>query len=221
MGEKTEGRQAMSAARTRILAKLPVTEGARHDPGREFDPRPRLLRGMDRTRLLETFRDRVVAAAGTVADIGSRANAPEEVRRYMEQHALPATLRLAPEVDDLAAALPATLRVTRGANRDDVVTVLSVAYAGIAETGSIVMVSGGNTPASLNYLPDAFLVLLDTRPLLATMEDLWERLRNDRAHKSARSVNIITGPSRTADVEQIIQLGAHGPRQLHVLLYED
>jgi len=49
------------------------------------------------------------------------------------------------------------------------------------------------------------------------MEDAWALLRAERC-SLPRATNIITGPSRTADVEQTIQLGAHGPRRLHVLL---
>ena len=44
------------------------------------------------------------------------------------------------------------------------------------------------------------------------MEDAWDL---------PRAINIVSGPSRTADVEQTIQLGAHGPRRLHVLLLGD
>jgi len=53
--------------------------------------------------------------------------------------------------------------------------------------------------------------------LVKHIEDVWARLR-ECCSDWPRTVNIITGPSRTADIEQTIQLGAHGPRRLHVLL---
>ena len=52
------------------------------------------------------------------------------------------------------------------------------------------------------------------------LRDLWARLRME-SRGMPRALNLITGPSRTADVEQTIQLGAHGPRSVHVILLED
>ncbi|MDN5850066.1 MAG: lactate utilization protein [Nitrococcus sp.] len=49
------------------------------------------------------------------------------------------------------------------------------------------------------------------------LEEVWERLLA-QGERMPRAVNLITGPSRTADVEQTMQLGAHGPRRVHLLL---
>ena len=57
---------------------------------------------------------------------------------------------------------------------------------------------------------------------LGPYEDAWDRLRAAEGEgRLPRTVNFITGPSRTGDIEQTIQMGAHGPRRLHVILVED
>ncbi|MCK8515678.1 lactate utilization protein [Methylonatrum kenyense] len=94
---------------------------------------------------------------------------------------------------------------------------VSVADAAIAETGTLVLCSGPQSPTTLELLPETHVVVLRTETILPDMEAVWRHLQPDPAFP-ARSINAISGPSRTADVEQTIQLGAHGPRRLHVLL---
>ena len=79
------------------------------------------------------------------------------------------------------------------------------------------MLASPDTPTSLNFLTDHFLCILQFDRIVDTIEDVWQRMR-DENKKMARAVNFITGPSRTADVELTIQLGVHGPRFVHVLL---
>ena len=107
----------------------------------------------------------------------------------------------------------------RLATRDDHVTVTR-AFAGVAETGSLVLLSSPQSPTSLNFLPDVHVVVLARERIVRHLEDAWALLRSE-VPAMPRTVNFITGPSRTADIEQTIQLGAHGPRGLHVILVED
>lgn len=62
------------------------------------------------------------------------------------------------------------------------------------------------------------MVLVDADRLVGHFEDAWVVLRERLGNDWPRVINLITGPSRTADVEQTMQLGAHGPRRLLVLL---
>ena len=98
-------------------------------------------------------------------------------------------------------------------------TSLCHAYAAIAETGSLVLCSSKETPVSLNFLPDNCICVLELKRIYRNIEDIWDLIRNE-LKETPRSINFITGPSRTADVEQTIQLGAHGPRRLHVIIIE-
>jgi L-lactate dehydrogenase complex protein LldG len=84
------------------------------------------------------------------------------------------------------------------------------------------LISGTVTPTTLNFLPETHIVLVRADQVVATYEDGWERLRNRETPGTLpRSINFITGPSRTADIEQHIELGAHGPRRLHIVLVEN
>ncbi|MGQ9364861.1 LutC/YkgG family protein [Azospirillum sp. ST 5-10] len=152
----------------------------------------------------------LAAVAGAVAD-------------HLAAHNLPAELRVAP--DPLLDAVPwsarPTLTVSRGPARGGDAVSLTGAAAGIAETGTLLFVSGPEHPTTLNFLPDTHIVVLERRRILATYEDAWDSLRERFPEGPPRAVNLVTGPSRTGDIEQTIQLGAHGPRRLHILLVGD
>jgi L-lactate dehydrogenase complex protein LldG len=110
------------------------------------------------------------------------------------------------------------MTITHGCAHADDVTSLSVAYAGIAETGTLVVCSSHDTPTTLNFLPDNYICVIKQADIYPCMEDIWDLIRK-QGQGMPRAINFITGPSRTADVEQTIQLGAHGPRRLHVIIY--
>ena len=93
----------------------------------------------------------------------------------------------------------------------------SVAFAGIAETGTLMLLSGPENPITLNFLPDSHLVVLSETDLVGSFEGAWSRLRASHPRLPG-TVNLFTGPSRSADIEQKLQLGAHGPIRLHILL---
>jgi len=84
------------------------------------------------------------------------------------------------------------------------------------------LTSGAERPTTLNFLPETHIVVLQARDIAGCYEDAWDRLRASQAGEALpRTVNLITGPSRTADIEQTIQLGAHGPRRLCIVLVDD
>ncbi|MBR9827847.1 MAG: lactate utilization protein C [Oceanospirillales bacterium] len=95
---------------------------------------------------------------------------------------------------------------------------LTMALAGIAETGTLMLYSRPDSPTTLNFLPDTHLVVLRKQDIVGPYEDAWDRLRTLSPGRLPRTVNLITGPSRSADIEQKLQMGAHGPRQLVIFL---
>jgi len=157
----------------------------------------------------------------TVTRVSSPGAVPEEVARYLVAENLPAELVLAPDpsLDDLPWDERPLLRIRRGrAEAGDAVS-LTPCFATIAETGTLMLISGAATPTTLNFLPDTHIVLVHADQVVAAYEDGWDRLRS--AGAMPRVVNFITGPSRTGDIEQRIELGAHGPRRLHIILVDD
>lgn len=96
---------------------------------------------------------------------------------------------------------------------------LSRASVAAAETGTLFLASGADNPTTLNFLPEAHTVLLAVADIVGSYEEAWDRLRSVYGEgRLPRAVNLISGPSRTADIEQTIVRGAHGPRRLQVLI---
>jgi L-lactate dehydrogenase complex protein LldG len=149
---------------------------------------------------------------------------PGEVVGYLARNNLPASAAMAPspQLDGYDWAGQTMLSLRRGrAEATDHVSITG-AFAGIAETGTLVMTSGPEHPVSLNLLPDTHVVVLREADIVSGYEDVWARLRA-RYGKNAmpRTVNTITGPSRTGDIEQAMELGAHGPRRMHIVVVRE
>jgi L-lactate dehydrogenase complex protein LldG len=173
------------------------------------------------TARVELFVEMAEAVQTTVKRVASDAKVPEEVARYLAAENLPAELVMAPDpgLDVLPWAERPLLQIRRGkAEAGDTVS-LTPCLAAVAETGTLMLTSGPGTPTTLNFLPDTHIVMLRASQVVATYEDGWDLLRARGA--LPRTVNFITGPSRTGDIEQRIELGAHGPRRLHVILVDD
>ena len=84
--------------------------------------------------------------------------------------------------------------------------------------------SGPERPTTINLLPDTAIVVLRASPRGRAVRGCWDLLRPEHAGDGGfmpRNVMLVTGPSRSADIEQTLELGAHGPRRLHVVLIED
>jgi len=223
----------MSGARAEIFAGIRRSlKRGRLDPAHEKALReraeahrrnlvPARAASLDHPRRVELFAAMAEEVQATVARVGSPAVVPEEVARYLAAENLPAELVLAP--DPSLDAMPwherPLLRLRRGrAEAGDAVS-LTPCCAAVAETGTLMLVSGSATPTTLNFLPDTHIVVVNADQVVATYEDGWDRLRAVGA--MPRLVNFITGPSRTGDIEQRIELGAHGPRRLHIILVGD
>ena len=104
------------------------------------------------------------------------------------------------------------------------VTSVTPCFCAVAETGSIVTASDAGRPSTLNFLPDNHVVVLHENQIVRHVDDVWQRVRetsprlSDTTTGVPRAVNFLTGPSRTADIEQTLELGAHGPKRMHVVL---
>ena len=161
----------------------------------------------------------------TIARIASEAEIPAEVARYLAAENLPAEFVMAP--DPALDAIPwherPLLRIRRGRAEPGDTVSLTPCLAAVAETGTLMLVSGEDTPTTLNFLPDTHIVVMRAGQVVAGYEDAWDLVRAKAGGDPLawpRTVNLITGPSRTGDIEQRIQLGAHGPRRLHIVLVD-
>ena len=91
-------------------------------------------------------------------------------------------------------------------------------YCAIAETGTLVFVTGAETPTGTFLLPETHVAIVRADQIVPAMEDAFARIRAEYANAWPRAINLVSGPSRTGDIEQTIVLGAHGPRRLHIVL---
>ena len=167
--------------------------------------------------LMARFLARLAALNVKVTRLPDLDRVSETVERHMESHDLGTRLVAAPDPQLAAIRWSNRLEVERRAAVGEDLVSLTGAFAGIAESGTLVLLSGPHSPTTLNFLPGDHLVVLAAERVLPAMEDVWVRLRA-RDESMPRTVNFISGPSRTADVEQTMQEGAHGPRRLHLLL---
>jgi len=164
------------------------------------------------------FREGLERLSGSLRELDDLHAVPAAVADYLRDQNPDEPLVVAPALQSLDWAA-VNLAPRFGRAQGDEPAGISKAFCGIAETGSLVLLSGADTPTTINFLPEHHLVVLPQSDLVHHIEDVWSRLRAS-GQDWPRTVNIITGPSRTADIEQTIQLGAHGPRRLHVLLVE-
>lgn len=163
----------------------------------------------------------------TTARISSLKQIPDAVAEYLAQRNLPTQLRISPdpvlETIDWSTRPLLTIQSGRADPQDQVS--LTPAFAGIAETGTLILASGPTRPATLNFMPDTHIVLLQASQIVGDYETAFRRLRGSRDERDGqfmpRTVNMVTGPSRTGDIEQTLILGAHGPRRLHIILVDD
>jgi L-lactate dehydrogenase complex protein LldG len=163
----------------------------------------------------------VAAAAGTATRVKDAVDVPREIAALLRAHNLPMAVRRGD--DPRLAALPweteRTLTVTTGASDGSDLVGVSHAFGAVAESGTLMLTSGSDNPTTLNFLPDTHVVIVGAEDIAGDYETLWTRLRARYGEAAMpRAVNLITGPSRSADIGQTLILGAHGPRRLHVIV---
>jgi L-lactate dehydrogenase complex protein LldG len=168
------------------------------------------------------FRAEAERIGTTVAEI-SAAEVPSAIADYLRRQNLPAQVRMG--ADSWLKNLPwqtTNLDIATGPSAGSDLICVSRAFAGVAETGTLVMVSGTDNPTTLNFLPDTHIVVLRTQDILGPFERVWQKLRHTYGKGlMPRTVNFITGASRTRDIAQKSLRGVHGPRTLHILVVSD
>jgi L-lactate dehydrogenase complex protein LldG len=205
--------------RERDRAGLAVAEATIAAHGEGPRPRPagdRVERFMQRARDMES----------TVERIADRSGVPAAVTRYLDGLQLPPALAAQkshagvcwPEfaaLDWAGAGLHIEPRPTTGDDRLGI----TGAFCAIAETGTMVILAGADVPTATALLPDTHIAVVSANRIVDGMEDAFALIRRERG-QLPRAVNLISGPSRTGDIEQTIVLGAHGPFRVHIVVVE-
>ena len=184
-------------------------------------PRIALMGRVQNVDLVETFKTRAGELGVTLSHVASMSDLGPAVAAYLRAQNLGATAKISPELAALNLAWPGTLDVTAGGTDGDDPVGVALARAGVAETGTVVMASGPHSPTKLNYLPESHIVVLAAQTIVASYEQGMDIARGRTGDLLPRTINWISGPSRTADIEQTILVGVHGPKRIHIVIVDD
>ncbi len=169
--------------------------------------------------LVARFRERAQAMQSTTEEVERMSEVPVAVARYLRAGNLPLSGCVWPQLAHLDWKGAGLALEPRGAKDGDPLGVTG-AFAAIAETGTLVLASGPGTPASVSLLPETHIAIVPAARIVAHMEEAWDLARAE-LRELPRAVNFVSGPSRTADIDQTIVLGAHGPYRVHILIARD
>ncbi len=206
----------LSRIRTRQGKAVTVRASERRVVAQYLEEHPQGPRPGTGDDVIARFRERALGLSTTIDELQSPAEVPVAVARYLRGLGLAPALVCWPEFAALDWQGQGVGVESRAACGDDLVGITG-AFCAIAETGTLMMCSGPDTPPSTSLLPETHIAVLRRDRIVAGMEDAWTLLRQDR-DELPRAVNFISGPSRTADIEQTVTLGAHGPYRVHILL---
>jgi len=188
---------------------------ARHPQG----PRP-AIEGDLRLR----FRAMAERMSSTVDEVPHLADAPAAAARFLTAQQLPMRAVAWPALASLDWAGAGLAVDTRPPRRDEAqgadLVGITGCFCAFAETGTIVLTSGPQTHASTHLLPETHIALVPASRIVKAMEDAFALLRAERGGEEMmpRALNMVSGPSRTADIELTLVLGAHGPYRVHIIV---
>jgi L-lactate dehydrogenase complex protein LldG len=205
-------RQGRGAASHPSQAELEAIETyvARHPAG----PLPEIA-----DDVVARFRARAESMQSTTDRVAALAEVPAAVARYLRVNGLPLAGCVWPRLAGLDWAGAGLALEPRAASDRDAVGVTGV-FAALAETGTLMLVSGPDTPATVSLLPETHVAVVPAGRIVKRMEEGWALARAELG-VLPRAVNFVSGPSRTADIDQTLVLGAHGPYRLHMVIVGD
>jgi len=162
------------------------------------------------------FRSEALKLASSVDEVESMASVPARIAAYLDAQQLP---REAVCWDALCLLdwRTAGIGIARRPARASDLIGITGSFCAIAETGTLMMLSGPQTPSAASLLPETHVAIVEKNRIVPGMEEAWQLMRIELG-QAPRAVNFISGPSRTADIEQTVTLGAHGPYRVHIVL---
>lgn len=166
--------------------------------------------------LAARFVERARALISTVDECPRVTDVPRRCAAWLQEQGLGRDIVVAPVLAELDW-LEADLAVRVGAATGSDLVGVTGCFRAIAETGTLMLCSGADSPAVNSLLPETHIAVVQRAHIVADMEAAWHDARRELGHWP-RAVNLVSGPSRTADIEQTIVLGAHGPYRVHLVI---
>ena len=215
------------SARDNILARIRAANASHRNSGvdsgqnvashlseRKRGPLPSM-----KWQRIARFKKCSIEAASTVDQVSSRADVPATVAAYLAKNELPKTGVCWPELGELdwrGAGLDIEARPANGDDKSGI----TGSFCGLAETGTLMLLSGEQTHATTSLLPDTHIALVSASRIVRCMEDAWDLFRKEIGD-FPRQVNFVSGASRTADIEMTLVYGAHGPFRVLVIIVDE
>jgi L-lactate dehydrogenase complex protein LldG len=168
------------------------------------------------TNMLQRFKEQALRMSDTVEEVAAMSDVPAAVAKYLDGIQVAKQAIAWETLTDLAwdsAGIQVEFRLPRN---EDLVGITG-SFCAVAETGTLMLLSGRDTYASASLLPETHIAIVQAARIVATMEDAFALARAE-VGELPRATNFISGPSRTGDIEQTIILGAHGPYRVHVII---
>ena len=179
---------------------------------------------LNAAKMVDLFCERAQAVQTTVDRVGSYDEVANAVSDYLRHRNLPQAVQTGEDSRLKAVdwSLSPALNRRYGPSDGDQQVGLSHATSGVAETGTLLLTSGPDNPTTINFLPENHIVVVLASDIVGDYETALGSIRNTYGKgQMPRTVNMVTGPSRSGDIEQKILLGAHGPRALHIIVVDD
>ncbi|MBM08904.1 MAG: lactate utilization protein [Magnetovibrio sp.] len=173
---------------------------------------------------VKNFIEEAEMADATVTKIEGLASLPKVITHYLASQNLPTGIRVADSLVDVNWGSQPLLSVKKGRAKGTDLVGVSRAFAGVAETGTLIYLSGEENPSTLHLLPPTHIAVLMEKDILGNYENAWTNVRlkceknAEGATSLPRAVSWVTGPSRSGDIEQTLLLGVHGPQRLHIVV---
>lgn len=188
-----------------------VQDYLRRHPG---GPRPDI--GQD---LVRRFKEQALRMFDTVDEVAAFNDVPVAVAKYLDGMGIAKNAIAWKTLLDLPWR-EAGMQVEFRPPRNEDMVGITGAFCAVAETGTLMLLSGPETFASASLLPETHIAVVPVSRIVGAMEDAFALARAERG-ELPRATNFISGPSRTADIEQTVVLGAHGPYRVHVILVQN
>jgi L-lactate dehydrogenase complex protein LldG len=210
-------RKALSVGRNDAARRAAVEDRLAHPPKNIVPARGQL----DPAGRVALFRAMAEKVSASVEQVRSGSDVPKAVAEYLRSRNLSSAIRIG--ADRRLAAMPwsrqKALAILNGPSDGDDEAGVSHAFGAVAETGTLALVSGKDNPTTINFLPEHHIVVVEAADIAGDLEAIFARARKAYGKgEMPRTLNFITGPSRSADIEQKLLLGAHGPRALHIIV---
>lgn len=161
-----------------------------------------------------TFAERASAVNADVRILNNSDEIPAAIADLLRSKNLPAEIHIAPDAQAMDVGALTVKRTSPGP--DD--AALTTAPFGIAETGTLAYPAATENPASWHFRPGFEIAVLKASDIVPHMENVIARVK---AKGLPHTLNFVTGPSRTGDIEQTLELGAHGPKALAILIVRE